>query len=105
VRARTLIIAGTVSAAAVVVAGGAAAFAGGSDDDGPTPTGPQADRAIEAGLAATGGGHANSLERDGEDGATWEVEITKPDGVTVDVRLDAQYTVVVIEGDQDQGGR
>jgi hypothetical protein len=104
VRARTLIIAGTVAATAVVLAGGAAAFAGGSDDDGPTPTGFEAERAIEAGLAATGGGHANSLERDDEDGATWEVEVTKPDGATVDVRLDAAYQVVVIEGDEEDGG-
>jgi hypothetical protein len=100
-----MIVAGTAAVTALVVAGGAAAFAGGSDDDGPTPTGPQAERAIEAGLAATGGGHANSVERDNEDGATWEVEVTKPDGATVDVRLDAGYNVVVIEGDGEDGGQ
>jgi peptidase YpeB-like protein len=105
VRARTMIIAGAAAVAAVAIAGGAVAAASGSDDDGPTPTGPQADRAIEAGLAATGGGHANSLERDSEDGATWEVEVTKPDGATVDVRLDANYKVVVIEGDGEDGGQ
>ena len=32
------------------------------------------------------GGQADAVERDGENGATWEVEVTKPDGRTVDVR-------------------
>ena len=45
------------------------------------------------------GGTANGVERDGENGATWEVEVTKPNGKTVDVRLDENYKVVVIEGD------
>ena len=34
-------------------------------------------------------------------GATWEVEVTKPDGSTVDVRLDANMKVVVVEPDQE----
>ena len=42
-----------------------------------------------------------AYERDGEDGATYEVEVRKPDGSVVDVRLDASYGVVVIEGDQE----
>jgi hypothetical protein len=45
------------------------------------------------------------VERDGENGATWEVEVTKPNGKTVDVRLDENYQVVVIEGDgEDAAG-
>ena len=63
--------------------------------------GPQAERAKAAALDATGGGRANSVERDSEAGATWEVEVTKRDGSTVDVRLDASYRVVVIEGDSE----
>ena len=59
--------------------------------------GPQAERAAAAALDATGGGRANSVEPDSEAGATWEVEVTKRDGSTVDVRLDASYRVVVIE--------
>ena len=43
----------------------------------------------------------NSVERDGENGATWEVEVTKPDGSTVDVRLDESYGLVVVEGDDE----
>ena len=42
-------------------------------------------------------------ERDGENGATWEVEVTKPDGNTVDVRLDASFNKVVVEGDHESG--
>jgi HSP20 family molecular chaperone IbpA len=66
-------------------------------------SGPGADSAREAALAQHPG-TANSVERDSENGATWEVEITGKDGKTVDVRLDENYKVVVIEGDgEDQG--
>ena len=44
------------------------------------------------------------MERDTENGATGEVEVTEPDGDTVDVRLDAQCDVVVIEGDREDAG-
>ena len=54
-------------------------------------------------MKVTGGGTANAVERDGEDGATWEVEITKPDGATVDVRLDERYRLVVVESDSERG--
>ena len=95
--------AGAGAAAALVVGGvvGGVAVAG-SGDDGPASheyTQQQADAATRAALEATGGGHANSVERDSENGATYEVEVTRPDGTTVDVRLDEQYRVVVIEGD------
>ena len=43
------------------------------------------------------------VERDSENGATWEVEVTKPDGNTVDVRLDEGYGIVVVEGDSEAG--
>jgi hypothetical protein len=80
--------------------GGAIAVAGGGDSEGGV-TGPQADRAIRAALEATGGGTANAVERDGENGATWEVEVSTPEGNTVDVRLDDQYRLVIIEGDRE----
>jgi uncharacterized membrane protein YkoI len=95
--------AGVVLAAA---AGGGVAVATGGDDDGPTShqyTQEQADAATRAALKATGGGTANSVETDSENGATYEVEVTKTDGATVDVRLDENYKVVVIEGDSDSG--
>ena len=99
---RRIVIGASVAAVAVVVAAGVAAAASASGgEDG--VTGPDADKAIAAALAETGGGTANSVERDNEDGATWEVEVTRPDGTTVDVRLDADFAVVVVEGDSDAG--
>ena len=90
---------GTGIVAALAVGGVATA---GSDSDG-IVTVPQADRATSAALAATHGGKANSVERDSENGATWEVEVTERNGSTVDVRLDESYQVVVIEGDGHDG--
>jgi hypothetical protein len=87
-------------AVAALGAGGAAIAGATGGDSGENATGPGADKAREAALAITGG-TANSVERDGENGATWEVEVTKPDGQTVDVRLDDQYKQVVIEGDSE----
>jgi hypothetical protein len=84
-------------AAIAAVTGGAIATASNDSEGG--VTGPQADRATAAALRATDGGTANSVELDDENGATWEVEVTKTDGRTVDVRLDDAYQVVVIEGD------
>jgi hypothetical protein len=85
------------------LAGGAVAVAGGGDQEG-SVTGPDADRAVAAALAETGGGTANSVERDSENGAVWEVEVTKTDGSTVDVRLGADMHVVVVEADGEDGG-
>lgn len=94
-----------IALAGVVLAGGVAvgtvAAAGGGDDEQPSVTGPEADRATAAALEATGGGRANSVERDAEDGATWEVEVTRPDGTNVDVRLDGSYRAVVVETDSE----
>jgi uncharacterized membrane protein YkoI len=53
-------------------------------------------------LKITGGGKANAVERDSEKGATYEVEVRKPDGATVDVRLDAGYGLVVVDADSEQ---
>lgn len=91
----------TAGAAALVVgaAGGGVAMA--TSDSAENVTGSQADAATEAALKAMNGGRANSVELDSENGATWEVEVTGPDGRTVDVRLDEAYNVVVIEGDSE----
>ena len=106
---RTRVLVGAAAAGVLLVGGiaGGVAIAGegevgeqGSDDY----TEQQARDASEAALDATGGGEVNSVERDSENGATWEVEVTEPDGDVVDVRLDEDYAVVVIEGDtEDQG--
>jgi hypothetical protein len=93
--------------AAALVAGGAGAtiaIANTGDDGDGRATGPDADRAREAALGLITGGEANAVERDAEDGATWEVEVTRPDGTTVDVRLDERFQAVVIEGDTEDAG-
>ncbi len=94
----------TAAAIGIVAAGGATGVAAASNDDGEnTATGPAAERATSAALEYTQGGRANSVERDSENGATWEVEVTRTDGTTVDVRLDENYRLVVIEPDSEKG--
>ena len=90
-----------VAVAIMAVAGGtgAALAVTGSSNDG--ATGPDADKAVAAALKLTDGGTANAVERDNEKGATWEVEVKKPDGTTVDVRLDASYRLVAIDSDSE----
>jgi hypothetical protein len=107
---KSVIVGGSVLALAAGGAGAAVAVGGGHEDEGGAH-GPGANKAKKAALAIYPGGHANAVERDSEDGATWEVEVRKPDGGTVDVRLDQNYQLVVAEtdsedhgGDQDQGG-
>ena len=95
---KSLVRIGAVVAALAIV-GGAVAY--GSSDSDRNVSGPRAERATQAALEATGGGSANSVELDDENGATWEVEVTKPNGATVDVRLDEKYEVIVIEGDSE----
>jgi outer membrane lipoprotein SlyB len=93
------IAAATGVAGALALGGATWAIAGGGNDG--SATGPGADQAKAAAIAALGGGTANAVERDNEDGATWEVEVTKSDGNTVDVRLDANYKVLVVDGDSE----
>lgn len=88
---------------AVAAAGAVASVAAVTDDGDNGVSGPDADRATAAALRLTHGGTANSVERDSENGATWEVEVTRTDGTTVDVRLDENFRKVVIEGDSEKG--
>ena len=102
IKNRYLVIGGAILAIGAGGVGVAAATGGiGGDDGDATVTGPTADKATQAALAITHGGTANAVERDSENGATWEVEVTKPDGNTVDVRLDQNYDLVVVEGDSE----
>src|SRR5215203_22165 len=94
---KTKVLVGAAALLLAGVAGTTAAVAGGDDGDG-TVMGPEADRATAAALEITRGGTANAVERDSEDGATWEVEVTRPDGTTVDVRLDEHLRLVVVDG-------
>jgi hypothetical protein len=99
---RKLIVAGAAAAVLAVGGAGAALAFGGGDDGDQSLSGPAAKQATASALRVTGGGHANSVERDGENGAAYEVEVRKPDGSVVDVRLDANYQLVVVEGDSEQ---
>ena len=66
----------------------------GAASDGDTPiTGPALDRASAAALAYTGGGRVAETEVGDED-SYYEVEVTLPDGRSVDVQLDENFTVV-----------
>jgi hypothetical protein len=83
--------------AGAAIAGASGAFGGDS-----ALSGDEAERAKTAALAVTGGGTVNETERDSEDGATYEVEVTRPDGKTVDVRLDSHFELVVVDGDSEE---
>ena len=104
-RKRVVLTAAGLGLTAAVVAGGVAVAGNEAGEEGSNDfSQAQADDATAAALKATGGGTANSVERDSENGATWEVEVKEPDGDTVDVRLDENYEVVVIEGDHEDSG-
>lgn len=92
VRANTaaLVVAGALAAVTLAVTGAAAA---GSDDAEPSIGGQALKAASAAALAHTGGGRVTDTEVGDED-SYYEVEITLPDGGTVDVQLDAQFDVV-----------
>ena len=96
---KTIVALGVAAVAALGVSGAAIAQSGGEAEQ--SATGPQAEQARAAALEITKGGNANAVERDSENGATWEVEVTRPDGKTVDVRLDQNYDLVVVEGDSE----
>ena len=93
---------GVCVVAAAALGAAAIAGAGGVFDDETPLEGSELAKASAAALKATGGGTVNETERDSEQGATFEVEVTKPDGSTVDVRLDASFGVVAIEADSEQ---
>jgi uncharacterized membrane protein YkoI len=67
-------------------------------DDGDTQTtGAAAQRAGAAALARFPGGRVTSIERDADGDATWEVEVTRSDGATVDVDLDAALRIIAVD--------
>lgn len=74
----------------------------GDDEGSDKPvTGEAATRAKAAAAAETGGKPGN-VERDSEKGATYEVEVTRPDGKQADVRLDDKYNVVAVDEDNEK---
>ena len=90
-----------IAALAALGLGGAAIVQASGEEGEKSVTGAQADEAKSAALSITKGGTVNAVERDSEKGATWEVEVSKPDGATVDVRLDEKFGLVVVDSDSE----
>src|SRR3954468_22311424 len=100
---RKAILAGGAALVLALGGVGVAHAVGGDDGDG-GGAGPGADAATAAALKLIPGGHANAVERDSENGATWEVEVRRPDGSTVGVRRGANSQRVVIEPTSEAPG-
>ena len=93
----------SILAVAAAAGGGAIAVAGAGDDQ--SIGGSKADKARAAALHYTGGGSAGIVEPESGDpdehGATYGVEVTKPDGHKVDVFLDGDYKLLRITSNED----
>ncbi len=78
----------------------------GADDNGADSeerlTGPDAQKAKSAAIAAVGGGTVTEVERE-DDGSAggFEVEVKREDGSQVEVHLDGDYKVVGQQADED----
>jgi hypothetical protein len=101
-RRKHLVIGGSALALALAAGGGALAVAGSGEE---TLGGSTADKARAAALHYTGGGNAGIVEPESSDpdehGATYGVEVTKPDGSKVDVFLDKDYKLLRITSNED----
>ena len=97
---RTLVIAAALAMLLALGAAGIAYANTNGGDSGEQVTGPDAEKAKSAALAAVGGGTVTEVERD--DGtAAFEVEVKRDDGSQVEVHLDRDLNVVGQEADED----
>jgi hypothetical protein len=103
-RRKATFIAAAVVALGALGLGGAAIANATMGDDGAPLTGTKLQRASAAALEAAGGGRVTETEHESEEGASYEVEVTKPDGSQVEVLLDESFNVVAVEGDRDEPG-
>ena len=100
---RRLVIIIAAAAAALALAGVGIAQAVGGSSEAPV-TGPAAEQAKAAALKAAGGGTVLEVEQQDGDGAgTFEVEVKRPDGSTVEIHLDGQFQQVGSAADDDSG--
>jgi uncharacterized membrane protein YkoI len=99
---RTLVIAAGVVAMLVALGGAGIAYANGGDSE-EQLTGPEAEKAKSAAIAAVGGGGTvTEVERDDGNGTgAFEVEVTREDGSQLEVHLDGDYNVVGQQADED----
>jgi uncharacterized membrane protein YkoI len=96
-------IAAAVAALAAGGVGIAYAVDGGGDSE-EQVTGPDAERAKQAALDATGGGTVSEVEFQDSDGAgQYEVEVQRDDGSQVEVHLNDQFEQVGTAADDDTG--
>lgn len=94
------------SAAVAVIAAGtgvAIASAQGGDTSQEPLSGSILDRATEAALAYTGGGSVTEAEV-GDQGAAYDVAVTRDDGSVADLRLDSSFDVIGEEHDSGESG-
>ncbi len=97
---RTLVIAAAV-AMLLALGGAGIAYANGGDSE-EQVTGPDAEKAKSAAIAAMGGGTVTEVERDdGYGTGVFEVEVKRDDGSQVEVHLDRDLNVVGQEADED----
>ena len=100
INVRTLVIAAAV-AMLLALGGAGIAYANGGDSE-EQVTGPDAEKAKSAAIAAVGGGTVTEVERE-DDGSAggFEVEVKRDDGSQVEVHLDGDYKVVGQQADED----
>ena len=97
---RTLVIA--AAAAMLLALGGAGIAYANGGDSGEQVTGPDAEKAKSAAIAAVGGGTVTEVERDDGNGTgVFEVEVKREDGSQVEVHLDGDLNVVGQQADED----
>jgi hypothetical protein len=101
INVRTLLI--TAAVAMLLALGGAGiALANGGDTE-EQVTGPDAEKAKSAAIAAVDGGSVTEVERDDGDGTgVFEVEVKRDDGSQVEVHLDRDLNVVGQGADEDR---
>ena len=106
INVRTLVIAAALALLVALGGAGGIAYAnGGGADSEESLTGPDAQKAKSAAIAAVGGGTLTEVERDdGDDGygtsGVYEVEVEREDGTQLEVHLDGDYDVVGREADE-----
>ena len=85
----------------VALGGARIAYANGGDSE-EQATGPEAQKAKSAAIAAVGGGTVTEVERDDGNGTgAFEVEVTRDDGSQLEVHLDGDLNVVGQQADED----
>jgi uncharacterized membrane protein YkoI len=100
INVKTLVIAAAV-AMLLALGGAGIAYANGGDSE-EQVTGPDAEKAKSAAIAAVGGGTVTEVERDdGNATGGFEVEVKRDDGSQVEVHLDSDLNVVGQEADED----